>query len=129
MATPFITDFGDETHDFGETGLVVDGFDFGFFPGELWMFENPDRSGAADQLTVGSWGEFQLTGVEIPAVPNNAAGAVYLGLKTQENEWSTPAFPFAFTLESGVVTVPTVPGLEYTLPENRLHYSLEDEDQ
>jgi len=98
MASPFITNFGDEAHEFGETGLIVDGQDFGFFPGELWMFENADRTGAADQLTVGTWGEQRLTGVAIPASPNNSEGVVFLAVLTENMDWSSPAFPFQFNL-------------------------------
>lgn len=32
-------------------------------------------------------------------------------------------FPFQWT--DSAVTVPTIEGLEFTLPENRLHYSLD----
>lgn len=95
MAAPVISDFGDEEHASGEAGLTVDGFQFSHFPGELWMFQNANRTGDADELTVGAWGDMQLTGVEIPAAPNNSDGTVYLFLKTENNEWS---LPYEFTL-------------------------------
>lgn len=102
MAAPFITNFGDESHDFGETSLTIDGFEFGFFVGEVWIFANADRSGASDDITPAGgqsdWGEQQITNVAIPGTPNNAAGTVWLAVKTAENEWSSPAFPFSFTL-------------------------------
>jgi len=99
MVAPNITDFGDESHEEGETGLIVDGFNFGFFLGEVWMFANADRSGLSDDLSTGiAWGEMRITGVDIPAVPNNALGAVFLAVKTLDNEWSSPAFPYPFTL-------------------------------
>jgi hypothetical protein len=95
---PFIQSFGDDNHELGETGLVVNGQDFGLFAGALWMFANADRTGLSDQLTVGAWSENQLTGVEIPPVPNNAPGTVYLGLQTENLDWSTPVFAYPFTL-------------------------------
>ena len=99
MAAPFVTNFGDESHEEGELGLTIDGFDFGFFIGEVWMFANADRSGASDDLSAGiTWGEQQITGVDIPAAPNNAVGAVFLAVKTLDDEWSSPAFPYPFTL-------------------------------
>jgi hypothetical protein len=98
MPAPFITGFGDNSHEEGESGLTVDGFHFGFWVGELWMFAAADRSGAADQLTVTTWGERQLTGGGIPAAPNNVPGTVYLARKTTNNQWSSPAFPWSFTL-------------------------------
>ena len=103
MAAPFITNFGDEAHDPGETGLTIDGQDFGFFPGQAWMYATSSRTGAADQLTVGTWTEQQLTGVEIPASPNNAEGTVYLFVQNENLDWS---FPYAFTL--GTPVAPTI---------------------
>ncbi len=106
MAAPNISNFGDENHEEGETGLVVDGFSFGFDPGddsmagELWMYQNSNRSGNADQLTVGAggWSDMQLTGVAIPGAPNNAAGAVFLFVKRfGDNAWS---LGYAFTLSA-----------------------------
>lgn len=93
---PEISAFGDGTHDAGETGLAINGGGYGAFPGEVWMFENADRSGAADQLTVGgSWDDIQLSGIEIPASPNNAAGTVYLMVMREDLAWSNA---FEFTL-------------------------------
>lgn len=98
MATPFITSFGDDSHEVGEAGLTITGFNFGLFPGEVWLFANADRSGASDQLAGFTWGETSITGVDMPAAPNNAEGTVYLAVMTQDFEWSSPAFPYAFTL-------------------------------
>lgn len=95
MAAPVVSDFGDESHDPGATGLTINGFQFSHFPGEAWMYENADRTGNADQLTVTTWADMILTGVEIPAAPNNAEGTVYLFVKTENNEWS---LPYEFTL-------------------------------
>lgn len=99
---PEIAAFGDGAHDMGETGLSVDGGGFGAFPGTLWMFENADRSGAADQLTIGGGNDLQLTGVEIPASPNNSAGTVYLAYQREDLAWSQS---FAFTLVNPVVVL------------------------
>jgi len=105
MPAPGIGNFGDENHGAGETGLVVDGGGFGPFPGSLWIFENADRSGAADQLTVaGDWNDIQLTGVAIPASPNNLSGTRYLALQRSDLAWSN-AFAFTFTA-AGVVLSP-----------------------
>ncbi len=95
MAAPVVTTFGDDDHAAGETGLTINGFQFGHFDGEAWMYANPNRTGLSDQLTVGTWGDMQLTGVEIPAVPNNTNGTVYLFVRTDGFEWS---LPYAFTL-------------------------------
>lgn len=97
---PFITSFGDDDHEEGETGLTVFGQDFGQFAGELWMFANADRTGAADELTVGAWSDLQLSGVEIPASPNNSTGTVYLAVKTENLDWSSPVFEYSFTLSA-----------------------------
>lgn len=106
MATPFITSFGDDDHAAGETGLTIDGQHFGeVFEGEVWMFANADRSGAQDQLTVTGWTDRQITGVAIPASPTNANGTVYLAVRQLNGEWSSPAFPYAFTL-SGAAGAP-----------------------
>lgn len=102
MPAPELSGFGDGTHAFGETGLVVDGGGLGAFPGSLWIFENSDLSGAADQLTVGGWNDLQLTGVEIPATPNNSAGTRYLAVQREDLAWSVP---LAFTLEDTVVVL------------------------
>ncbi len=104
MALPFISNFGDENHEEGETGLTVDGFDLGSGldgVGELWMYQNADRTGSADQLTVGTWRNEQLTGVEIPASPNNATGTVYAFVKRfGDNAWSL-AYTFTLTAAGG----------------------------
>ncbi len=106
MALPFISNFGDEDHEKGETGLVIDGFELGFFAGEAWMYQNADRTGNADQLTVTAWSDLSLTGVAIPAAPNNALGTVYLFIKRfGDNAWS---LSYTFTLSAAAVTAPTV---------------------
>ena len=98
MAAPEISAFGDDAHSDGETGLVIDGGGFGAFPGEVWMFANANRTGSADQLTVGAWNDIQLTGVAIPGSTNNVTGTVYLLLQREDLAWSQG---HAFTLASG----------------------------
>lgn len=95
---PEISAFGDGNHEEGETGLTIDGGGFGAFPGSAWMYANDDLTGAADQLTVGAWNDIQLTGVEIPAAPNNSAGTVYLFVQREDLAWSQG---FEFTLAAG----------------------------
>lgn len=108
MAAPLITDFGDENHEQGETGLSVTGQDFGSGlegQGTLWMYANADRSGAEDQLTVGSHTNTTISGVEIPGATTNVAGTVYLAWKRfGDQAWSLPSYQF--TLSSGVVVGP-----------------------
>jgi hypothetical protein len=108
---PEIASFGDGTHDEGETGLSILGGGFGAFPGSAWIYENADRSGLSDELVVGAWNDIALTGVEIPAVPNNAAGTVYLFVQREDLAWSQG---FAFTLGAGgapPVLVDQIPNL------------------
>ncbi len=100
MAAPVVIDFGDEAHDSGETGLTIDGFQFGFFSGAAWMFQNANRTGASDQLTVGTWTDMQLTGVAIPGSPTNATGTVFLFVRTENLEWSLP-YEFTMTIVGG----------------------------
>ena len=97
MPAPEISAFGDGTHDAGETGLTVDGGGFGAFPGSLWIYENANRTGNADQLTIGTWNDIGLTGVEIPASPNNSNGTLYLFVQREDLAWSQG---FSFTLGS-----------------------------
>ena len=99
MPAPELSAFGDGTHDIGETGLTIDGGGFGF-TGSAWMYENSDRSGAADQLIVGAWNDIQLTGVAIPASPNNTAGTRYLFVQRDDLAWSQG---LAFTLSGAPV--------------------------
>lgn len=94
---PEIRAFGDANHESGETGLTIDGAGFGAFPGAAWLFENPDRTGLSDELVVGNWNDIQLTGVDIPAVTNNAAGTVYLFVMREDLAWSQG---FAINLDS-----------------------------
>lgn len=107
MAAPFIRSLSDSTPEEGQTGITILGGDFGFWLGEVWMFQNADGSGLSDQLTIAGgqadWGDMGVTNVAIPAAPNNNPGTVYIAIKTSGNEWSIPAFPFPVTLvEAGV---------------------------
>lgn len=114
MPAPYISSFGDDDHQEGETGLTIGGFDFGFFEGEVWMYENNDRTGNADQLSVTGWSDMSITGVDIPASPNNATGTVYLFVKRSGDlAWS---LAYTFTLSAGGgATPPTVDaGGDYT---------------
>lgn len=92
---PEIASFGDGNHEEGETGLAITGGGFGAFAGSAWIYQNADRTGLSDQLTVGTWNDIQLSGVEIPASPNNATGTVYLFVQREDLAWSQG---FAFTL-------------------------------
>ena len=94
---PEISAFGDGTHDEGATGLAIDGGGFGAFAGSVWMYASADRTGAADQLTVGAWNDIQISGVDIPASPNNSVGTVYLFVQREDLAWSQG---FEFTLVS-----------------------------
>lgn len=96
MPAPEISAFGDADHEIGEDSLTVDGGGFGAFPGSLWLYENADRTGAADELIVGAWTDIQLTGVEIPSALTNVAGTRYLYLLREDLAWSDG---FPFTLE------------------------------
>jgi len=95
MPAPELSAFGDGSHVSGETGLTVEGGGFGAFPGSLWIYENADRTGDADELTVGDWNDIELSGVEIPGSLNNAAGTRYLFLEREDLAWSQG---LAFTL-------------------------------
>lgn len=103
---PEIAGFGDGDHKQGETGLTITGGGFGAFPGSVWMYQNADRSGLADQLTVGAWSDLQVSGVAIPASPANAPGTVYLFLRREDLAWSQG---LAFTLSAASVAYPTIP--------------------
>jgi hypothetical protein len=92
---PEIASFGDANHEAGETGLAIAGAGFGAFAGTVWMYQNADRTGLADQLTASGWTDMQISGIEIPASPNNGAGPVYLFVEREDLAWSVP---FAFTL-------------------------------
>jgi hypothetical protein len=94
---PEIASFGDGNHQIGATGLSIAGGGFGAFPGAAWIYAAADRSGAADQLTVGTWNDITLSGVEIPASPNNVAGTVYLFVMREDLAWSQA---FTFTLSA-----------------------------
>lgn len=99
---PEIASFGDGDHAGGETGLTITGGGFGAFPGSAWIYQNADRTGLSDQLTVGTWNDIELTGVEIPASPNNSPGTVYLFVEREDLAWSQA---FAFTLSATSFTL------------------------
>ena len=88
MPAPEISAFGDGVHEIGEAGLTIDGGGFGAFPGSAWLYANSDRSGAADQLTIGAWNDIQFTGVEIPDPANNTAGTRFLFVQREDLAWS-----------------------------------------
>lgn len=92
---PEVSSFGDGNHAAGESGLSIDGGGFGAFPGSAWIYQNADRSGLEDQLTVGAWNDIQLSGVAMPASPANSAGTVYLFVQREDLAWSQA---FQFTL-------------------------------
>lgn len=93
---PEIASFGDGDHEEGETGLTASGGGFGAFPGRVLMCQNSDGSGLVDVLTVnGAWSDIEIAGIDIPASPNNAPGAVYLIIEREDLAWSQG---FAFTL-------------------------------
>ena len=106
---PVIWDFGDESHRAGDSGLTVDGAGLGISAGELWMYQNADRSGSADQLTVGAWSMMQLTGVSIPGTLNNVPGTVYLFAKRIDQAWS-PAYQFTLEVATGTIWTVTPTG-------------------
>lgn len=95
MPAPEVSAFGDGDHEIGESGLAIDGGGFGGFPGAAWVYENANRTGATDQLTISAWNDIQLTGVDIPASPNNVAGTRYLFVQREDLAWSQA---FSFTL-------------------------------
>jgi hypothetical protein len=96
MSAPAISAFGDGSHAPGASSLVVDGGGFGAFPGGAWIYANADLTGNADQLTVGSWNDLQLT-VTIPGTLTNTPGTRYLFVQREDLAWSNG---FPFTLES-----------------------------
>jgi hypothetical protein len=102
MPIPEIGDFGDEDHLEGETGLTATGAGFGAFPGEVWMYQNSDRSGLSDQLTQTTWHDMAVGGIAIPGSPNNAPGAVFLFLQREDLAWS---LGYSFTLTAAGVSV------------------------
>lgn len=77
----------------------MDGGGFGFYsPGVsgVWIYQNSDRSGSADELSVVSWNSVSVT-VDIPSSLTNTAGTRYLFLQRSDLAWSNA---FAFTLEA-----------------------------
>jgi hypothetical protein len=113
---PEIASFGDGNHTVGETGLAISGAGFGAFAGTAWMYQNADRTGLADQLTVGTWTDMQLGSVDIPASPNNSAGTVYLFVEREDLAWSVP---FAFTLSEAGGGVGTLAPIAAIIQQRR----------
>lgn len=111
MPIPEIAGFGDDDHEVGEEDLVVSGGGFGAFPGSLYMYENDDRSGAVDQLTVTSWSDMELTGVVIPSSLNNTTGEVFLFLQREDLAWSLP-YSFTLTQSSALESVDILTDVE-----------------
>ena len=110
--SPSITNFGDESHEEGESGLTIDGAGLGPFAGTVWMYANSDRTGSSDQLTVADeslWTDMQIPGVSIPASPNNSPGTVYLFVQRSDLAWS---FPYEFTLVAAGNTKDVTPATE-----------------
>lgn len=102
MAAPGIAAFGDGSHAPGASGIAVQGGGFGAFPGSVWVYENADRTGDADELDIVSWNGVEAT-VDIPGTLTNTAGTRYLFLQRSDLAWSNA---FAFTLEAaGAVTL------------------------
>lgn len=104
MPAPTITAFGDGDHEVGATGLVVDGVGFDPFAtdGRLWMNQNsnPNSPGLQDELTFSGGDDQQLTGVAIPASPNNVSGTVYLFFERIDGAFSD-GFAFVLTSAAG----------------------------
>lgn len=115
MPLPLIIDFGDESHAEGESGLQLDGFDFGPILGEVWMYQNSDRTGFSDELTVvggqSNWGNNQILNISIPGTPNNSPGPVYAFVKRFGDQAWSPAFSFTLEAAGGGVTV-TLAGVQ-----------------
>lgn len=101
---PEISNFGDEDHNSGETGLTIDGGGFGAFPGEAWIYQNSDRTGNADQLTVDTWNDIELSGVDIPSSLNNSSGTVYLFVMREDLAWSQ-GYSFTLTVTSTAISI------------------------
>jgi hypothetical protein len=99
---PIITDFGDEQHDPGENGLIIDGSSLGASAGIARIYRFSNRTGAQDDLVVGGWTDVQLTGVDIPAVLNNTNGLRYLFVQDSIGRWSE-----AFSFQLGTPAVST----------------------
>ena len=98
MPAPHISSFGDDDHEEGESNLQIAGFSFGFFTGEAWMYQNANRTGTTDQLTITSWTDLLISGIGIPAVPNNSTGPVFLFVqRSGDLAWS---LSHAFTLSA-----------------------------
>jgi hypothetical protein len=101
---PEISAFGDDLHEPGETGLTISGGGFGAFPGSAWIYQNADRSGAADELIVGSWNDIELS-VDIPGSLNNSEGTAYLFVQREDLAWSQ-GYQFALGDEPPIVIEP-----------------------
>lgn len=109
MPAPEILAFGDGDHEAGETGLTIDGGGFGAFPGSAWIYENANRTGDADELTIAAWNDIELSGVEIPGSPNNATGTRYLFVQREDLAWSQG---FSFTLGQVVIDALIIDSLQ-----------------
>ena len=117
MPAPEVSTFGDGDHEIGESGLTIDGGGLGAFPGSVWIYENANRSGATDELTVGTWNDIALGGVAIPASPNNAAGTRYLFVQREDLAWSQ-GLAFVLSLAGAAAREDLVTALVKTLVRN-----------
>lgn len=116
MPAPEISAFGDGSHDAGAAGIEIDGGGFGAFPGSVWIYQNEDRTGDADELTVNSWNDIQID-VDIPGSLNNSNGTRYLFVLREDLAWS---LGFSFVL--GVI-VPTQIGRNLAAYDMTTYYT------
>lgn len=93
-SSPSISAFGDGSVAPGETSVTIVGAAFGPFPGSVWLYQNSNRSGAADELTVTAWDSMGAT-VDVPGSLNNVPGPVFAFVQRSDLAWS---LPFSFTL-------------------------------
>ncbi len=103
MAGPFITGFGDGSHNTGETGLSLTGAGMGPRSGTLHMYQNADRTGADDTLTVGSWTNNLLSSISIPGSPNNSPGTVYAVVERYGDHAFSNSFEFTLIATGDIV--------------------------
>jgi len=99
MPLPAITAFGDGSHAPGASGVDIVGGNFGAFPLGVSIFQNEDRTGAVDALTVNSASDL-LINVDIPSSLNNSAGTRFVAVQLENEDLS---FSFPFTLEGEAV--------------------------
>lgn len=99
MAAPEVSGFGDGSHAIGENGITVSGGGFGGFPGSVWVYENSDRTGLSDELSISSWNDLEIT-INFPGSMSNSAGTRYVFVLREDLAWSNE---FAFTLTDAVV--------------------------